>query len=103
MTTKQNQFIEVYSQDKSISATCKHLRITRSTFYRWKISNEDFRQRVEDIRDAQIDLVEDMLMQKIKEGDTTSIIFYLKTQGKNRGYNEKIELEDSKNIIVVVE
>ena len=38
------------------------------------------------------DLAEGKLMQRINSGDTTAIIFALKTKFKNRGYIEKREL-----------
>ena len=33
------------------------------------------------------------IMEKIKSGDTVSIIFFLKTQGRRRGYSERYQIE----------
>jgi hypothetical protein len=40
-----------------------------------------------------LDFAENKLMQHIKDGDTTSLIFYLKCKGKHRGYVEKSNVE----------
>ena len=46
-----------------------------------------------DEREGLKDFAEGKLMQQIDGGNITAIIFYLKTQAKDRGYIEKVEHE----------
>lgn len=66
--------------------------ISRTTHYAWMEKDPEYRSRVEEATDAQIDFVEGNLIQRIQEGDTTATIFYLKTKGKKRGYTERMEI-----------
>ena len=66
--------------------------ISRTTHYAWMEKDPEYRSRVEEATDAQIDVVEGNLIQRIQEGDTTATIFYLKTKGKKRGYTERMEI-----------
>lgn len=74
-----------------ISQACERAGINRTTYYAWLEDDEKFREEVEACKELETDFVENCLKKRIKEGDTTAIIFYLKTKGKNRGYSEKIE------------
>jgi len=56
------------------------------------------KEAAQDAKEAMLDFTECKLFRKIKSGDNTCIIFYLKTQGKARGYIEKQEIEHSGNI-----
>ena len=42
-------------------------------------------------RESSVDLAESKLIEAIKADNLTAIIFYLKTQGKSRGYSERSE------------
>lgn len=65
----------------------------RQTHYNWLENDPDYKAEVDAINEANIDLAEGELLKNIKSGDTTSLIFFLKTKGKSRGYIEKIEHE----------
>ena len=53
------------------------------------------KQAVLDARESMIDIAEGRLYQNINAGDNTAIIFFLKTQGKQRGYIERNEVTGS--------
>jgi hypothetical protein len=77
----------------NVSKTCDMLGINRSTFYEYYNNDLEFKNKIDDIKNIALDFVEDKLINKIKEGDTIAILFYLKTQGKKRGYIERQETE----------
>jgi len=66
--------------------------ISRSTYYRYMREDEEFAKAVDDIKEAQIDYVEGQLIKNISDGKETSIIFYLKSKAKKRGYAEKLDI-----------
>jgi len=69
---------------------CSHQNITKrikGSPYLTDILNE--------IRESYLDLTEHSLIKKIQDEDLGAIIFFLKCQGKNRGYIERPPKEDS--------
>ena len=57
------------------------------------IDGKEFKVTVDDIVEGVIDHVESKLFENINKNDTTSIIFFLKTRGKKRGYVERQEID----------
>ena len=91
-TIKKNNLIEALSSSLGVvTDACKSVNIVRSTFYKWYKEDDDFKLRVDDIQDRVLDFAESQLHQQIKDGNSTSTIFYLKTKGRKRGYIEKVE------------
>ena len=74
-----------------VASACKAVNISRFTFYKWYNEDEDFREKVDDVQELQKDFAEALILKKMKEGDTTMIIFYAKTKMKDRGYSERVE------------
>ncbi len=87
------QVIELYRQYKTVGQVCDKAGITARTFRKWKQADPDFAQAIDLVEEVRTDFVENALMQRIKDGDTTAIIFYLKTRGKTRGYTERPQTE----------
>lgn len=78
----------------NVSITIKKLNISRRTFYLWKETDDDFAELIKETDEEMIDTAETQLRHNIVNGDTTALIFFLKTKGRERGYVEKIEHED---------
>jgi hypothetical protein len=79
----------------NVSASCEAAGIGRTTFYDWNNNDEAFKKAVSNLREEVVDFAESKLFEQISEGNTTAIIYFLKTQGAKRGYNENhLKMED---------
>ena len=76
-----------------VSEAAEATGVCRQHHYTWMKNDDAYREEVEAISDIAIDFAESALKRKIRDGDTTAIIFYLKTKGKKRGYIEKSEID----------
>ena len=90
---KKKALIEALEKTLGIVTTaCKIVSIDRSTFYKYVNEDEDFAKAVKDVENITFDFVESQLHKQIKDNNTSSTIFYLKTKGKKRGYVERQEI-----------
>ncbi len=78
-----------------LSLAAKKAHVGYTTMWRYTKEFPSVQQAVFEAKEAMLDFAEGKLYGKIKEGDNTAIIFFLKTQGKARGYIEKQEIEHS--------
>lgn len=72
----------------NLSEACRMAKIHRSTFYLWLRESKSFADKVDAIREERIDFAESKLMEKVAEGHIIAILFFLKCQGKQRGWME---------------
>ena len=94
---KKKLFLEALSNGLGIIETAlRAVGIPRNTYVNWRKSDPEFDQQCADIMESQVDFVEGKLLQRINEGDTTAMIFYLKTKGKNRGWTEKLPKKEER-------
>ena len=76
-----------------VAQACKIASIGRTQFYQWMHDDLNFKYAVEEIAEVALDFAESKLHKQIEDGNTTATIFYLKTKGKHRGYNEHTVVE----------
>lgn len=84
-----------------VSSACRSANVSRMTYYRYYNEDPEFREKADDIKELQKDFAESLILKKMKEGDTTMLIFYAKTQMKDRGYSERKEItgKDGEDLI----
>jgi len=80
----------IVSQAIKISGNVIH----RETHYEWMKTDPDYAKAVEDVKNVKLDFAESQLHKNIKEGKEQSLIFFLKTQGRERGYKQYDEATD---------
>ncbi len=80
----------------NIAATAKNLKCERAHIYRMISKHPDLKDLINIIRDDILDEAEISLLERIQEGNITSIIFALKTLGKSRGYSVAGEKKQKK-------
>jgi len=82
----------IRNQKGFITQAAKQLGISRQHLYTLINNHPTVKEALTDAREEMKDFAEGKLIQNIKEGKETSLIFYLKTQAKDRGYVERAEV-----------
>ena len=75
-----------------ISAAARRLGCQPATVRAYAKCYASVQAAMPDARESMLDTAESVLYRKILDGDTTALIFFLKTQGKSRGYIERQEI-----------
>jgi hypothetical protein len=104
MDVKKRAMLEALEKSLGVVTTAaKQMDMSRDTHYKWMDSDEEYKEAVKALDEVAIDFAESNLHRRIKDGDTTATIFYLKTKGKRRGYVERQELtgQEGQPIIVI--
>ena len=85
-----------------VTAIAGRLNCTPRHVYNLLKKYESARDALFDEREGMRDMAEGEMFKKIKGGDTTMIIFFLKTQAKDRGYVERQEWtgSDGRDIVI---
>lgn len=76
-----------------VTRAAQAIELDPGTHYRWLKEDEDYQAAVAALDNYVLDIAETALLNRIKDGDTTAIIFMLKTKGRKRGYVETKTIE----------
>lgn len=90
--TAQQVIQALEDADGYVSKTASLLQCSVKTVYNYRDRYVTVAEAWTNIKERRHDFVENALHKRIKEGSDTAIIFYLKTQAKDRGYVERQEL-----------
>jgi transposase-like protein len=82
----------------NITAAARRLGVNRETVRRYGIRYSTVRQAIATAREGVTDLAEARLIQAIDSGAPWAVTFYLRTQGRSRGYGEHVDLNHSGRI-----
>ena len=92
LTTHQELFMRSLEKNMWIISKAVDETWFSRNFHYWHMTNTPaYRHRYEHLVDRCIDYVETALYKKIKNGDSASIMFYLRNMWANRGWNRDRE------------
>ena len=86
-----------------VTRICKSAGISRAAFYKRLKSYPKLQTKLDESRDEVVDFAESKLLELINEKHYPSIRFYLETQGKDKGYTIKTEVENKHTIQNIIE
>jgi len=86
--TKDQFLTAIQGSGGYVSLIADRVGCSIPTVYAWKDREEEIAEAIKREKIKQVDFAEGKLQSLIKQENPTAIIFYLKTQGKDRGYYE---------------
>lgn len=94
-TSDKKKLLEKLAKSPIVEVACKQAGIPRSTYYRWRKSDEKFCADCDGAIEQSAGLINDMaesqLISAIKEKNMTAIIFWLKNH--HRAYRSRLEID----------
>ena len=94
LTGNKREFLEALKRCAgNVSEAMRQVHISRTTHYEWLNTDPEYAAAVDAIKESLIDRAESALQTLITEGNVPAVLFFLKTQGKKRGYVERTETD----------
>ena len=100
---KKKLFIKAYLEHLgSITGASRAVKMERQTYYDWRNNDPKFAEYIDniDVDDFLLGEAKKALLKNIQKGDVASVIFTLKSKGKNEGFTEKQEVVHSGGFVL---
>lgn len=102
-TFTPEQVVTAITEARGILAVAaRRLGCSRQTLNTYSHRYASVRAALDDSRENLLDFTESKLLKLIDDENITAIIFYLKTQGKRRGYVERSEVTGAEGGHIVI-
>jgi hypothetical protein len=75
----------------NVAAVARRFGVSRGTILNRVNESPTLQKVLADARESMLDNAESVLYKKVLEGSTPELLFFLKTQGRKRGYIERID------------
>ena len=82
---------EIQALNGNLAAVAKKLGVARNTLRRYLDLHPEVAQTLTEARETMLDMAESSLYRRVLAGDAWAVCFFLKTQGRTRGYIERGE------------
>ena len=86
----------------NVTKAAEQLGMTRRNLYYRIEASEHLQAVLVEIRESTVDLAENVLLTALKDGNLTAAIFIAKTQGRARGYSERVEMTGANGGPIVI-
>ena len=96
--TKQRLLDALVDERGVVTMACRKAGVSRMEYKKFYNGDEKFRMLAEEVKECAIDYTESKLFENIQRRDTACILFYLETQGKERGYIKRTQTDKNINI-----
>ena len=105
MTEEKNEQNEHFSGSKkdllealsrnmgNVTMSCRAANVGRTMYYQWQESDEEFKNRVQEIKDELLDFGENKFLTLVQKEVPSAVIHFAKTKLRKRGYGEVQQIE----------
>jgi transposase-like protein len=83
----------IKASNANVSESARRLGVDRATLWRWMHEDEELMTFRNELREEKLDFVENKLWENIEKGYSKDIQFYLRCQGRGRGWIEVTRFE----------